>query len=75
MSQRLPPLKPSKPRPEPVTAEDRVSYLNHRGRLVVFDVPTSCALCTRCLTTRAGLGCLANINAVDPRCHTTRQEK
>ena len=48
-----PPL-PSRPRAEPVTAEDRVSFVDRTGRLVVFDIPTSCALCVKCLGNAGG---------------------
>jgi hypothetical protein len=49
----------SPPRREPVTAEDRVSYVDARGKLLVFDQPVSCALCKNCLGHPSGL-CLYN---------------
>lgn len=39
---------------EPVTTDTRISYIDLRDRLVVFDRPTSCGMCRSCLACVTG---------------------
>lgn len=39
---------------EPVTSDERVSYVNAHGQLVVYNVRTKCALCRKCLADQSG---------------------
>lgn len=39
---------------EPITTDKRISYVNANNRLVVYDRPTKCALCNRCLADHTG---------------------
>lgn len=39
---------------EPITTDDRISYVNARGRFQVFDRKISCALCRTCLADSSG---------------------
>lgn len=38
----------------PITTDKLISYVDLKNRPVVFDVPTSCLLCRRCLCDRNG---------------------
>lgn len=42
---------------ELITTDKRISYIDRERNLVVFDVPTRCAVCTKCLAHRGG-GCM-----------------
>lgn len=39
---------------EPITTDERVSYINAHNQLVIYDRPVKCALCNRCLADRSG---------------------
>lgn len=39
---------------EPVTSDERISFMAATGAYAVFDRPARCALCSRCLLDRTG---------------------